>query len=106
MLVGTDSVKAEHTYRGTVPRNRCGAGSHHASRPRVTRGVTGLVAQAGFDGEPAHATESVSADAALHDPGPPWAPDYGLLCEILERYGNADADMCPVEPVHSVDGPQ
>ncbi len=46
------------------------------------------------------------ADSPLYDPGPPWAPDYGLMCEILERYGNAQTELCPQEPVTSISGPQ
>jgi hypothetical protein len=114
MLVGTDSVIAQHRYRGTVLRRSFQTARPRSSRPSVTRGaiavaviVAGSSAYVGTDGATAQAAfDTVDVSATVLDPGPPWTPDYDLMCEILERYGDASPDVCPPESLTSVSGPR
>jgi hypothetical protein len=114
MLVGTDSVSAQHHYQATVLRKTFRTARPRSPRPSVTRAaiavavlVAGSGAYVGIDGARAQAAfGTVDVSAPLLDPGPPWTPDYGLMCEILERYGNASADVCPLEPLTSMSGPR
>lgn len=81
------------------------------SSRRVRHGLraalaVGLVALAGTGTATSHAAAPPVGDRPRFDAGPPWAPDDGLLCSILERYGAADEHTCPTEPIGSTPGPR
>jgi hypothetical protein len=86
--------------------------THIAHRRGRRVGLARAVAAAAIVATAAGATAAGAAaphDVAarpLFDPGPTWAPDHGMLCEILERYDAADEHICPTEPISTTSGPR